>query len=363
MGERIFARGNEAVGWGAVNADCFAFFGYPITPQNEVTEWFAREMPKRGRIFLQSQSEVGSINMLYGAAAAGVRAMTSTSSPGWALMQETMSHLAAAELPCVVVLVTRGGPGSGSVRHSQMDYMSATRGGGQGGYKNIVLAPWSAQETHDLVQMAFYLADKYCNPAIVLTDGILGQMREPMESKVLDFGPLPQKEWALRGKDSRKGGKRSFFHSGPGVLPMAAYPSYVAFLEHLEEKYHQIMAEELRYESYEVEDAEVVMVAFGYVARVCREVVNIGRGEGLKLGLMRLITPWPFPYRAIWDKALGGCKFLVVEDNLGHMVEDVQLAVQGRASVHLVGIKSRHMPTDGGMIMPDSVFKAAKGLV
>ncbi|MFQ5827324.1 MAG: 3-methyl-2-oxobutanoate dehydrogenase subunit beta, partial [Dehalococcoidia bacterium] len=192
VAERILVQGNEAVGLGAVAAGCTGFFGYPITPQNEITEWFAREMPKRGGVFVQPQSETGSINMLYGGAATGLRVMTSTSSPGWGLMQEGMSCLANAELPCVVVLVQRAGPGQGTTRTAQTDYLSATRGGGQGGYKTIVLAPASVQENCDLVQLAFHLADKYRNPVVVLTDAVIGQMAEPLETRTLDFGPLPE---------------------------------------------------------------------------------------------------------------------------------------------------------------------------
>src|SRR3972149_12276761 len=204
---KLLVRGNEAVGWGALMADCAAFFGYPISPQNETIEWFAREFPKRGKVFVQSQCETGSINMLYGGAATGVRCMTSTSSPGWGLMQETMSHLANAELPCVVVLVQRGGPGQGTTRHAQMDYLSATRCGGPGGYKTIVLAPASVQETHDLMQLAFYLADKYRNLVVVLTEALTGQVSEPLELRTLDFGPLPQQDWAVLGTGQRPDGR------------------------------------------------------------------------------------------------------------------------------------------------------------
>ena len=195
MGKRIFLKGNEAVGRGAVAAGCQCYFGYPITPQNEIIEWFARELPKAGGTFVQSQSELGSINMLYGAAATGTRAITSTSSPGWALMQESISHSANAELPVVVVVVQRGGPGQGTIRHAQMDYFSATRGGGPGGYKTIVLAPCSVKESFELVQLSLHLAEKYRNPSIILTDAVIGQMAEVIEERSLNFGPLPEKDW------------------------------------------------------------------------------------------------------------------------------------------------------------------------
>ena len=362
MTEKIFVQGNEAVGWGALCADCGAFFGYPISPQNEIPEWFAREFPKRGKVFIQSYAETGSINMLQGGAATGARVMTSTSSPGWALMQEGMSHIAAADLPCVIVLVQRGGPGLGSIRHSQMDYISATRGGGHGGYKNIVLAPASVQETHDLVQMAFYLADKYRNPVIVLSDGILGLIAEPLEVKTIDFGPLPEKDWALKGREKHPDGVRRMITSGKGVMAFP-YPNYVTYLDHLREKYQQMADSELRYEAYQVEDAELVLVAYGYSARVSKEAVNMARAQGLKAGLVRPITLWPFPYQVLREKAALGCKFLVVEDSLGLMIDDVHLGVQGQAEVHLLDMRARHIPTDGGMLLPSRVLKEIKELL
>lgn len=354
MGERMFIEGNVAIGWGAATAGCQAFFGYPITPQNEITEWFAREFPKMGRIFVQSQSELGSINMLYGAAGAGVRAMTSTSSPGWSLMQETMSDMANAELPCIIVNVQRGGPGGGPIRHAQMDYFQCTKGGGHGDYRNIVLAPASAQECCDLVQLAFYLADKYRNPVLVLSDAIIGRLRETVEVEKIEFGSVPDKDWAVRGKGNHKDGKRRLVeHSGD---LFARYPSYQALLRNLDNKIKQMQEAELRYEAYRIEDAGIILVAYGYTARVAKEAVNMARAAGIKAGLIRLITAWPFPYQLIGEQAGKGHKFLVVEDSLGQMIEDVRCAVEGRTEVQLVGILDRHVPTDGGMIMPDRVF-------
>jgi len=361
VAKKIFAQGNEAIGWGAVSAGCLYFFGYPITPQNEVPEWFARELPKRGGVYVQSESETGSINMLMGAASAGVRAMTSTSSPGWGLMQEGVSSIVAAELPCVVVVVQRGGPGAGSIRHSQMDYLSVTRGGGGGGYKNIVLAPVSVQETHDLMQLAFYLADKYCNPVIVLSDGILGQVAESIEVKTIDFGPSPPKDWAVKGREKHEDGRRRLMHHGKGVFSVP-HPNYISFLRHLEEKYQEMADSELRYEAYKADDAEILLVAYGYCARVSREAVNIARAEGIKVGLIRPITLWPFPYQVIKEKAAAGCRFLVVEDSLGLMIDDVRVAVEGRGDVQLLGVLDRHVPTDGGMILPSKVLERIKGL-
>lgn len=364
MGEKILVQGNEAVGWGAVSAGCLCFLGYPVTPQNETTEWFARELPQRGGVFVQSQSETGSINMLFGAASTGVRAMTSTSGPGWGLMQEGMSHLVNAYLPCVVVVVGRGGPGVGTVRHAQMDYLSVTRGGGQGGYKNIVLAPASVQETHDLVQLAFYLADKYRNPTIVLSDGLIGQMAEPLEVKVVDFPPLPEKDWAVGGVAKHKDGKRRGISAAGGVSPRQPFfATYYDFLVDLDRKYREMKENEVRYETCLIEDAEFILVAYGYTSRVSREAVKMARHKGLKVGLIRPITAWPFPYQVIRDKAKEGCSFLVVEDSLGQMIDDVEMAVQGRAGVHLLGALARHDPTDVGMILPDRVVEEIEKLM
>jgi len=359
MGERLFIIGNEAIGWGALAAGCEAYIGYPITPQNETTEWFAREFPKRDKVFVQSQSEVGSINILFGAVATGHRAMTSTSGPGWGLMQEGMSHLANGELPCVVSLVQRGGPGAGTTRHGQMDYLSATWGGGNGGYKNIVLTPASVQETYDFVQLAFYLADKYRNPVILLTDGLLGQMAEPLELRTLDFGPVPEKDWAVRGRANQPDGVRRAVGAMQGLLPTPPHPPYTGFLDLLkvlDEKYERMKEAEVRYETYLVEDADLIIVAYGYTARVSKEPIKIARKEGLKVGMIRPLAVWPFPYQIIRDMASKGCRFLVVEDSLGQLIEDVRIGVQGDTDVHLLGALARHDPSDGGMILPDSVL-------
>jgi len=357
MTDRVLVQGNEAVGWGALNAGCDGFFGYPITPQNEITEFFAREMPQRGKVFVQSQSETGAIMMLYGGAAAGFRVMTSTSGPGWGLMQEGMSHMAAAELPCVIVLVQRGGPGQGSVRHAQMDYMCVTRTGGAGGYKNIVLAPASVQEIHDLMQLAFCLADKYCNPVVVLSDGVLGLIAETVEMKAIDFGPVSERVWTVKGRDRQKSGIRQFIHTYPsGAPPPGGYPDYVPWLEHMGQKYDKMAESEVRYETYQSEDADLLLVAYGYVSRVCKEAINMARSEGRRVGLIRPIALWPFPYKVLRDKVDRGCSFLVVEDSLGQMVEDVKVAVQGKAEVHFLGLLARHLPTQGGMILPNRVL-------
>lgn len=363
MAERVLVQGNDAVGLGAVAANCEAFFGYPITPQNEVTEWFAREFPERGKVFAQTASEVASVNWLFGAAATGTRSMTSTSSPGWGLMQEGVSHLANGELPCVIVLVQRGGPGAGTTRHSQMDYLSVTRGGGQGGYKTIALAPYSVQETCDLMQLAFHLADKYRNPVILLSDGIIGQTMELVEPKTLDFGPLPEKDWAVRGKGHQKDGNRRMRHSAQGFVPSLQHPTYLAFLEALDRKFREMESAEVRYETYSVEDADVVLLAFGYAARVCREAMNEARAKGLRVGLIRPITVWPFPYNVVKEIHARGAKLLVVEDNLGQMIDDVRMAIGMDAEVHFVGALDRHDPGEGGAIFPDKVLEKIERLL
>lgn len=359
MGERILVQGNEAIGRGALAADCRAFFGYPITPQNEVIEWFAREYPKQGRVFLQSASETGSINMLTGGAMTGVRAMTSTSSPGWALMQEGLSNLTTAELPCVIVEVQRGW---NTTRHSQTTYKSATTGGGFGDYRTIVLAPDSVQELHDLLQLAFYLADKYRNPVVMLSDAILGQMMEILELKTLDFGPLPEKDWALKGKAAHKDGKKRFTPIAYGMIPTQRHPTLISFLESYKNKINE-MEKEVRYATDQLDDAELILVAFGYVARVCQEAILRSRAKGFKVGMIRPITLWPFPTQIIKEKAATGADFLVVEDNLGQMVDDVRVAVEGRVQPHLLSCLARHLPGEEGAIYPEAVVEKIENLL
>jgi 2-oxoglutarate ferredoxin oxidoreductase subunit alpha len=303
--------------------------------------------------------------MLFGAAATGVRAMTSTSGPGWGLMQEGISSIANAELPCVIVNVQRGGPGAGTTRHGQMDYLSATRGGGQGGYKNIVLAPASIQEIYELIQLAFYLADKYRNLVIVLSDGILGQMMEPLELKALSFPHLPDKDWAIKGLKYHKDGQRRAVMAMQGLMPTPPHPPYANYLELLQalaKKYKTMQEAEVRVETFMTVGTEIIIVAYGYTARVAKEAIVAAREKGIKAGLIRPITLWPFPCQCIHEKALEGAKILVVEDSLGQLWEDVNMAVQGLTKVELLGALSRHEPTDGGMILPDRVLAAIEKL-
>ena len=357
MQEKMFIPGNEAIGRGALDAGCLHFFGYPITPQNEITEFFARELPKRGGRFIQAESESAVGGMLFGAIAAGARAMTSTASPGWGLMQEMLSHIAWCELPCVVVDVQRGGPGQGTTRHAQTDYLSVTRGG-YGGYKSIVLAPSSVQECYELIQLAFFLADKYCNLTVVLCDGIMIQIVESINQRAIDFGPLPEKTWALKGS-GKKGGMFNLIHSTRGLLMEMYKPT----LDQLHKKYQRITDSEVRYQTTQADDAELLLVAYGYVARCCEGAVAMARSEGLKVGLIRPITLWPFPYDVIKEKAEQGCKFLVVEDSMGQMIEDVKLGAEGKAPIHLLGMLARHQGGELGMLFPEKVFEEVKKLL
>ncbi|MDY6968998.1 MAG: transketolase C-terminal domain-containing protein [Spirochaetota bacterium] len=358
MGEKVFIHGYDAIGTGALNANCTHFFGYPITPQNEITEFFARELPKRGGRFIQGESESGSAAMVFGAAAAGVRVMSSTASPGWGLMQEIISHISFCELPCVIVDVQRGGPGQGSTRHAQTDYLSATRGGGQGGYKCIVLAPSSVQECHDYMQLAFHLADKHRILAVVLADGILVQIAEYIDVKTIDYGTLPEKDWALKGA-GKKGGRFDWIHSTRGLIP----PIYKSVVVQLHEKYNKIAETEVRFKTYQADDAELLLVSYGYVARCSEEAVNMARAQGLKVGLIQPITLWPFPYDILKEKAEKGCKFLVVEDSMGQLIEDVWHGVEDKSRVSLLGMSSRHADGELGMIFPETIFEEVKKLI
>jgi len=363
--EKVFVESNDAVGLGAVAAGCHAYFGYPITPQNETIEWFAREFPEKGGAFVQSQSEVGAINMVYGAAATGRRVITSTSGPGWGLMQEGMANLCSAELPCVIVLVQRGGtPGAPSVQHAQADYLSVTRGGGGSGYRNIVLAPASVQETYDLVQLAFYLADKYRNPVVVLSDSLIGHLMEPLELRKLEFEPLPEKNWAASGKGQHEDKNRRYVTFAQVVQGREPYPTMLSFAQHWYDKV-QRMKDEVRCQTYEVDDCELAIVAYGYTYRVSKEAVSLARRQGLRVGLIRPITLWPFPGETIFDAVVSGVtKLLVVEDNVGgQMIEDVEAATCGKAEVHHLGLLARHLPTPAGIILPDRVLQEIKELI
>jgi 2-oxoglutarate ferredoxin oxidoreductase subunit alpha len=354
-------KGNDAIAEAAIRAGCGAYFGYPITPQNELIAYMAKNMLEKGRIFIQAESEIAAINMVYGASCAGARAMTSSSSPGISLKQEGISYAAGADIPMVVVNVVRGGPGLGSIAPAQSDYFQATRGGGHGDYRCIVLAPKSVQECADLTYLAFDLADKYRMPVIVLADGMIGQMMEgvvlPPEKSPAE---LPKRDWTAGGMKTRtpgQNGRREARH----ITSIHLIP------EELEEKtkarfarYETIKAAEVRFEEYGCAGADLTLVAYGTSARVCQGARKLAEKEGLKLGIFRPVTLWPFPREALGKIAGGGKPLLVVEMSLGQMVEDVKLAVfeaGATAQVHLLGHSGGVIPTEG------EVFARAKEIV
>jgi len=337
VSERVLMCGNEALAEAAVLAGCDAYFGYPITPQNEIAAYMSVRMAEEGRVFVQSESELAAINMVFGASATGKRAMTSSSSPGISLMQEGISYLSGAELPAVVVNVMRGGPGLGNIAPSQGDYFQATRGGGHGDYRTIVLGPSTVQELVDCMPLAFDLADQYRMTVLVLADGILGQMMEPVVFEKKVGRKLPAKDWAVTGaKDREQNIVRSLWLA-EGRLE-----------EHnnmLEAKYEHIRRNEVLCEEYKVEDAEVVIIAYGIAARIARSAVNRARQEGMPVGLIRPITLWPFPTGQISRAAEEFRLFFVVEMSTGQMVEDVRLAVAGKAPVLFHGRPGGGVPT------------------
>jgi len=342
VSERILMCGNEALAEAAIIAGLDAYFGYPITPQNEITAYMSRRMSEEGRVFVQSESELAAINMVFGASATGKRAMTSSSSPGISLMQEGMSYLAGAELPAVVVNVMRGGPGLGNIAPSQGDYFQATRGGGHGDYRTIVLGPSSVQELVDCMPLAFDLADQYRMSVVVLADGILGQMMEPivLNGTTEDKKPrrkLPPKDWALTGAEGRKQNIVRSLWLGETVLEELNYK--------LQAKYKQVQEKEVLCEQFDVEDAEIIVVAYGVAARIVQHAVNKARQEGIKAGWMRPITLWPFPTEQIGKAAEDFKIFLTVEMSCGQMVEDVKLAVAGKAPVLFYGRPGGGVPT------------------
>lgn len=331
-------KGNEAIAEAAIRAGCKAFFGYPITPQNQIPEYMSRRMPKlEGHTFLQAESEVAAINMIYGAAGAGARVMTSSSSPGISLKQEGLSYIAGAELPCVVVNMMRSGPGLGGILASQGDYMQATKGGGHGDYHLLVLAPSSVQEAADLVMEGFDLADKYRMPVMILGDGMIGQMMEPVEFKEPSGKENEPKNWAATGWDGTR--ERAVINS------LYIEPEQMQVLsDRLEERYRQITENEVRWQEYMTDDADYVIAAFGTVGRIAKSAARKAREKGLKVGVIRPITLWPFPYEAF--KKIGGKVkgVLDVEMNNGQMIEDVKLGLNGQAPVSFYGTIGGFVP-------------------
>ena len=335
-------KGCEAVAEAAIQAGCHYFFGYPITPQNDIPEYMAARLPKVGGCFLQAESEVAAINMVYGAAASGARCMTSSSSPGISLKQEGMTYLAGAELPCVVVNMVRGGPGLGSIQPSQGDYFQATRGGGHGDYHPIVLAPSSVQEAVDLMHDAFDLADIYRTPTMILADGIIGQMMEPVEFHEHESRELPAKDWAATGWSPASNRPRAIVNS-----LYIEVDELQELNDRLQARYQIIREKETRAELYNTEGAELIICAYGTGARICKSAIGLLEKKGYKVGLFRPITVWPFP-----EKELAGVmaqpsvkKAVTVEISAGQMVEDVRLTVNGTKPVEFFGKPGSYTPT------------------
>ncbi len=338
--KREIWKGSEAIAEAAIRAGCRGFFGYPITPQNEIPEYMSLRMPQVGGVFVQAESEVAAINMVYGASATGVRAMTSSSSPGVSLKQEGISYMVGAQLPAVVVNAMRGGPGLGSIQPSQSDYFQATRGGGNGDYRTVVLAPANLQEAVDLTQEAFDIADQYRNPVMILADGLICQMMEPVVWKEYTPRDLPEKDWVASGRGTRD-------HSNFITSLFLEAPACEVHNLGLAEKYAAMEANECRWEEFMTDDAEIILVAYGTPARIARTVAQNLRNQGIKAGVFRPITLWPFPTAQI--KALAAKEsvkvFLTVEMCLGQMVDDVKLAVSEQKPVKFYGRSGGVIPS------------------
>ena len=346
--------GNEAIGEGAIQAGCYFYAGYPITPQNELTAYMAKRMIEEKRIFIQSESELAAINMVLGASAAGVRAMTSSSSPGISLKQEGISYLAGCQLPCVVVNIMRGGPGLGNIAPSQSDYFQATKGGGHGDYHCICLAPSSIQEAFDLMKLAFGLADQYTNPVLVLGDGMLGQMMEPLQLSVVscqlseqqkmktENQKLKTKKWALTGCKNRKPNVIRSLYLQEGVLEKLN--------KSLQNKYLVMKNQQQRWEELFLDDARIILVAYGTMARIASSVVRRLRKKGKRIGFIRPISLWPFPRKAFAPHLSKRIHYLVVEMSYCQMLEDVKLAVGGSSPVEFLGRAGGGIPSEEEII-------------
>lgn len=344
--EKILAKGNEAIAMAAIDSGCLLYFGYPITPQNDIPEYLSKHLPALGGEFIQAESEIASINLLLGASATGARAMTSSSSPGISLMQEGISYLAGSELPALIVNISRSGPGLGGISPSQGDYFQATRGGGHGDYRMIVLAPFTVQEMYDLTCLAFDLADKYRNPAMILGDALIGQMKEPLIRGTYVKMDLPPKDWALTGAQGRKPNRLKSLYLKEGELSEHNWKLY--------QKYEKMKQEEIRFQTLLTEEAQLVIVAFGSMARVSKTSVEMAREEGLKVGLFRPITLFPFPEKPLHNLSQQIKRFLTVELNTGQMVEDVKLSVGGASQVYFYGRPPGSLPT------PEEVLEEIK---
>lgn len=350
MADKVLMKGNEAIAEAAIKAGCRHYFGYPITPQTEVAAYMAKRMPKIGGTFLQAESEIAAINMVYGVASAGLRVMTSSSSPGISLKGEGISYLAGADLPALVVNVQRGGPGLGGIQPSQSDYFQSTRGGGHGDYHMIVLAPSSVQEMAELTVKAFELADKYRMTAMVLADGTMGQMMEPVDLN-FEVTPPPAKPWATTGTEMKR--KHNIVNS-LSLVPEELEKLNIARFE----RYAQVKQNETMYEEYMMDDADIAIAAFGIAARVSKNAVNEARKMGIKAGLIRPITLWPFPDAPFKKAATHVKQIISVELNMGQMIEDVRLASECKVPVTLCNRVGGMIPSPEQVL--DAIVKASK---
>ena len=350
MADKVLMKGNEAIAEAAIKAGCRHYFGYPITPQTEVAAYMAKRMPKIGGTFLQAESEIAAINMVYGVASAGLRVMTSSSSPGISLKGEGISYLAGADLPALVVNVQRGGPGLGGIQPSQSDYFQSTRGGGHGDYHMIVLAPSSVQEMAELTVKAFELADKYRMTSMVLADGTMGQMMEPVDLN-FEVAPAPEKPWATTGTEMKR--KHNIVNS----LSLVPEELEKLNIERFQ-RYELVKQNETMYEEYMMDDAEIAIAAFGIAARVSKNAVNEARKRGIKAGLIRPITLWPFPDAPFKKAATHVKQFISVELNMGQMIEDVRLASECKVPVTLCNRVGGMIPSPEQVL--DAIVKASK---
>ena len=333
---RQLCKGNVAIVKGAIMAGCRSYYGYPITPASEIAEYASLLIPQVGGTFLQAESEVAAINMVYGSASAGERVMSASSGPGISLMQEGMSYIAGAELPCVIVDVVRGGPGLGNIAPEQSDYFALVKGGGHGCYKNIVLAPASVQEMYSLTMLAFELADRYRNPAVILTDGFVGQMMEPLDIEETEVFQ-PEKPWAVKGTAETRKNLVSSIHLTTDLLE--------AHVRKLEKKYQECEAKEQRWETYRTEDADMIVIGYGIISRVLRSAVDLARENGVKVGLFRPVTLWPFPSEALVKASYDAREVMVVELSTGQLLEDVKLALNGKKPVEFYSRVGGNVPS------------------
>lgn len=350
---KTLMKGNEVIGAAAINAGCRYFFGYPITPQTELPEYMAAHLPEAGGVFVQAESEVAAINMVYGAAGSGARVMTSSSSPGIALKQEGISYIAGAELPCVIVNIVRGGPGLGGIQPAQSDYNQATRGGGDGDYKLLVYAPASLQEMADLVQIAFDKADYYRNPVMIIGDGMLGQMMEPVEIRDdIPHMDLPAKDWAATGTEDRR---------SPNIInSLYLKPEELEeHIHHLFDKYDEMKAKEVMAEKYRLDGAKVAIVAYGTTARIVKSAIELLEKDGIHAGLLRPITLFPYPMDEIAQLPESVEHILVVEMSMGQMIDDVRIGNEGRLPISFVGRTGGMIPTP--KLVADKVKEILEG--